>query len=57
VALPAGDDEDDDQDTLDGDGDDAACRVVTGGGKAKTSPELGTTRLVVVSPTDVRGGT
>jgi hypothetical protein len=37
-----------------GDGDDAAGRVVAGGGEAMTSPETGTTRLAATSPAEAR---
>jgi hypothetical protein len=36
------------------DGDDVASRVVAGGGEARTSPEMGTTRLVATSPAEAR---
>jgi hypothetical protein len=37
-----------------GDGDDAAGRVVAGGGESRTSPETGTTRLAATSPAEAR---
>jgi hypothetical protein len=37
-----------------GDGDDAAGRVVAGGGEVRTSSETGTTRLAATSPVEAR---
>jgi hypothetical protein len=42
--------------SLAGDGDDAACCDVAGEGKAKTSPEMGTTWLAAASLAETRNG-
>jgi hypothetical protein len=50
-------DEDLDQEDLAEDGDNATCRDVINGGKAKTSPKMGTTRLAAESLAKARYGT